>query len=106
MFKKNDEEFICKNCGKKVSKLKYTSRDHCNECLYSIHIDINPGDRANNCLGILKPINIVETSKKGKVIEYKCMKCGEKIKNIVALDDNIDSIYNIISEYSKKGGNI
>ena len=55
MFVKNDSEFTCVNCLKKVEKLKYTSRDHCNHCLFSIHIDVFPGDRANECKGILKP---------------------------------------------------
>ena len=54
-FTKNDEGFICKNCGRKVEKLGYTSRDHCPYCLCSIHIDNNPGDRANDCKGILRP---------------------------------------------------
>lgn len=101
MFVKNDNEFVCINCGKKVEKLKYTSRDHCNECLYSIHVDIFPGDRKNECGGTLVPINIIETSKKGKVIIYKCSKCGSQVRNIVAQDDNIDTIYKIIEKYSK-----
>ncbi len=42
MFVKKDEEFICKNCGKEIKKLKYTSRDHCNYCLHSLHVDITP----------------------------------------------------------------
>ena len=53
-----DEEFICDSCHKKVNKLNYTARDHCPYCLYSKHVDINPGDRKNNCLGLLKPITI------------------------------------------------
>ena len=69
-FTKNDESFICLNCNKKVEKLKYTSRDHCNHCLYSVHVDIEPGDRLNECKGKLVPINIIQTAKKGKVIEY------------------------------------
>ncbi len=101
MFVKNDNSFICKNCGKKVEKLNYTSRDHCNFCLHSIHIDITPGDRANKCLGKLIPINIIETSKKGKVIIFKCEKCGMEIKNIVAKDDDESKIYEIISNYAK-----
>lgn len=101
MFVKNDNEFICKNCGKKVEKLKYTSRDHCNHCLYSIHVDITPGDRANECRGMLVPINIVTNSKKGEVIVYKCSKCGSEVRNIVALDDNRDEIYKIVEKYSK-----
>ena len=57
-FNMLDEEFICENCHKKVSKLKYSARDHCNFCLYSLHVDILPGDRKNTCHGLLKPIDI------------------------------------------------
>ena len=65
MFVKNDNEFNCINCGKKVEKLKYTSRDHCNSCLHSIHVDIFPGDRSNECQGLLVPINVIQNTKKG-----------------------------------------
>ncbi len=102
MFIKNDSRFICKNCGKKVEKLKYTSRDHCNYCLHSLHVDIEPGDRKNDCLGDLVPVNVLLNSKKGEVILFKCSKCGAIIKNIVAKDDSRDEIYKIIKEYSKK----
>lgn len=101
MFIKNDNSFICKNCGREVGKLKYTSRDHCNYCLYSIHIDIEPGDRKNDCLGMLEPINVEVTSKKGEVIIYRCKKCGKIVRNIVATDDNRDEIYKVLENYSK-----
>lgn len=100
MFIKNDNEFICKNCGRKVEKLGYTSRDHCNFCLYSLHVDIMPGDRLNKCRGILKPVNVIETAKKGKVIIYKCQKCGLEVRNIVANDDNEDEIYNVVKRFA------
>lgn len=90
-FKMIDEEFICENCGFKVEPLKYTARDHCPNCLYSKHIDINPGDRKNTCLGPLEPIEI-EKHKKGFKIIYKCKKCNEIKKNIAANDDNMDLI--------------
>ena len=57
-FKMIDENFVCSNCGYHVSKLNYTARDHCPNCLYSVHVDIFPGDRQNNCHGLLKPIGI------------------------------------------------
>lgn len=103
MFVKNDSEFICSNCNKKIEKLIYTSRDHCNFCLHSIHVDITPGDRLNECRGELVPLNI-ENSKKGQVIIYKCRKCGKLIKNIVAEDDDRNVIYNIVKEYARNGG--
>ncbi len=102
MFIKNDNEFICKNCGKKIEKLNYTSRDHCNFCLYSLHVDIEPGDRKNPCKGLLVPINVISHSKKGEVIVYRCSRCGKEVRNIVALDDDREQIYKIIEEYSKQ----
>ena len=62
-FTKRDESFICENCGKEVGELGYTSRDHCPHCLYSKHVDINPGDRLNTCKGLLKPIGIEKFKK-------------------------------------------
>ena len=93
-FNKNDEEFICENCNKKVSKLGYTSRDHCPFCLYSKHVDIYPGDRKNTCNGLLIPIEIEKYKDTYKII-YKCEKCNEIHKNIVAKDDDINKIIEI-----------
>ena len=101
MFIKNDNEFNCVNCGKKVEKLKYTSRDHCNNCLYSLHVDVFPGDRKNGCKGVLVPINVIQTSKKGQVIIYKCSKCGVEVRNVVAEDDDRETIYKIVERFSK-----
>ena len=89
-FTKRDEEFVCENCGKKVSKLGYTSRDHCPHCLYSKHVDNMPGDREAECRGLLKPIQVELDSKKGYVIKYKCEKCGAIRKNKSAIDDDMD----------------
>lgn len=93
-FLENDEEFICENCGKKVGKLVYSSRDHCPYCLYSKHVDILPGDRSNECRGLLKPIGIEKYKDTYKII-YKCDKCHEMHKNIAANDDNYDEIINL-----------
>lgn len=101
MFVKNDNEFNCINCGKRIEKLKYTSRDHCNSCLYSLHVDIFPGDRANDCKGILVPVNVIQTSKKGQVIIYRCNKCNAEVRNIVAEDDDRDTIYKVVEKFSK-----
>lgn len=106
MFIKNDNTFICEHCGEKVEKLKYTSRDHCNHCLYSKHVDKDPGDRLEECHGLLKPINVEVNSKKGEVIVYECEKCGARRRNVVADDDDREEIYKVIENYAMKGGNI
>lgn len=87
-FTKIDEEFICENCGRKVEKLGYTCRNHCPYCLHSKHVDNNPGDRMEECHGVLEPIGIEINNKKGEIIVFKCRKCGRIRKNIVAKDDN------------------
>lgn len=90
-FNMLDENFICENCGKKVNKLNYTARDHCPYCLYSKHLDINPGDRKNDCKGLLEPIGIEKYKDTYKIL-YKCQKCKQTHKNIMANDDNMDLI--------------
>ena len=95
-FTMKDEAFTCNNCNKKVEKLNYTARDHCPYCLYSKHVDINPGDRQNNCHGMLKPINIEKYKNTYKII-YKCTKCNQIHKNIMATDDNFDKIIELTS---------
>lgn len=100
-FTEIDEEFICENCGKKVNKLGYSCRNHCPHCLYSKHVDINPGDREEECHGLLKPIDIEINSKKGIVIVFKCEKCGEIRKNVAAEDDDKELIYKIMREKAK-----
>lgn len=92
-----DEDFICENCYYEVKKLEYSARDHCPKCLYSKHVDINPGDRLNNCLGLLKPIGIEKHKNTYKII-YKCDKCNQIHKNIVATDDNMDKIIELSIE--------
>lgn len=91
-----DEEFICENCHKKVEKLNYTARDHCPYCLYSKHVDVFPGDRKNNCKGLLKPIDVEKYKNTYKLI-YKCSKCNEIHKNIVAIDDDFNKIIELSS---------
>lgn len=97
-FTKRDEGFVCEHCGKTVTQLGYTSRNHCPHCLYSLHVDIKPGDRANTCRGLMRPLYVEDNSKKGRIIYYKCTKCGAETKNISAADDDFDEILRINRE--------
>ena len=97
-FNMIDEEFQCENWKKYVNKLNYTARDHCPYCLYSKHLDINPGDRLNPCKGMLKPIDIEKYKNTYKII-YKCQKCNQLHKNIIATDDNFDKIIELSSSH-------
>ena len=91
-FTKKVENFICENCGKSVIGNGYTN--HCPFCLYSKHVDINPGDRSCTCGGLMKPIEIQQ--KNGEfVILHKCTKCGLERKNKVQENDDINKIIEI-----------
>ena len=93
-FNMIDDEFVCENCGEIVNKLKYSARDHCPFCLFSKHVDINPGDRANDCCGLLVPIDIEKYKNTYKIV-YKCSKCNQIHKNIMAIDDNMEKIIDL-----------
>lgn len=95
-FTMRDENFICEVCGYDVKMLGYTARDHCPRCLCSKHIDINPGDRMAHCKGILKPIAIEKFKDTYKIV-YRCEACSQIKKNVMAKDDNMDLIINIMS---------
>jgi len=97
-FTEIDEEFICHNCGKKVTELGYSCRNHCPHCLHSKHVDKNPGDRLEECQGDLVPVSLEIDSKKGYVIIFRCEKCGAIRKNKAAKDDNIDLIIDLSSK--------
>jgi DNA-directed RNA polymerase subunit RPC12/RpoP len=92
LFTEIDESFICENCGKKVEKLGYSCRNHCPYCLHSKHVDVNPGDRQEDCHGMLEPVGLEIDGKKGYVIVFKCKKCGQIRKNKAAKDDDMNEI--------------
>ena len=78
LFQRRKENFICGNCGFKVTGTGYTN--HCPKCLYSKHVDIKPGDRLEICQGLMKPIGI-ELDHGEYVILHKCLNCKIIRKN-------------------------
>ncbi len=98
-FKKNDSGFVCQNCGREVAPLGYSSRNHCPFCLHSLHVDINPGDRASDCGGLLEPISAEPDPKKGYIIISRCKKCGAIRRNKSAHEASVqpDDIKKIIA---------
>ncbi len=63
-------------------------------CLYSKHVDINPGDRRNPCLGLLKPVGVEKYKDTFKIL-YQCETCKQTHKNIMEKEDNIDLIISL-----------
>ena len=65
--------------------------NHCPQCLWSRHVDNNPGDRASDCGGMMAPIS-AEPDGDGFVITHRCEKCGKMIRQHTSSQDNIDAI--------------
>ncbi len=92
-FQKKVEDFRCENCGEYVSGDGYT--DHCPSCLWSKHVDINPGDRMSNCKGLLEPVG-AEVKKDNYLIHYICIKCGFKHQVKSAKNDNTEGVQKLL----------
>ncbi|HBO16817.1 MAG: hypothetical protein UR69_C0001G0218 [Candidatus Moranbacteria bacterium GW2011_GWE2_35_2-] len=100
-FQRNIEDFVCGNCGAEIEGDGYTN--HCPFCLWSCHVDENPGDRAKSCQGMMKPISI--QVKNGKqIIIHKCQKCAMEKSNKVSKDDNFNALLEIMKKQSKNIG--
>lgn len=83
-----NQGFVCKKCGERVLPLNNGSyRNHCPFCLYSLHVDNKPGDRKSLCRGLMEPIGVKTSSKKGMQIVHQCILCGERKVNKIAVDD-------------------
>lgn len=93
-FQRKIEDFICERCGAFVSGSGYTN--HCPVCLWSKHVDINPGDRAAECGGLMEPIAV--SQRKGETsILHRCAQCGFERWNRRAENDDFDTLLEIMS---------
>ncbi len=94
-FQRKKEDFVCEHCGAKVKGNGYTN--HCPKCLYSKHVDINPGDRLECCGGLMEPVDL--EIKDGKyVLVHKCQKCGFIRRNKVCDDDDFEAVLKLAKQ--------
>lgn len=87
------EDFACAHCGTHVSGTGYTN--HCPSCLWSRHVDINPGDRSAECNGMMEPI-LVETEKHKTILTHRCTSCGHTKRNKTSHTDSIETILAVV----------
>jgi hypothetical protein len=89
-----NEGFKCANCKRVVEPAEEgICRNHCPFCLHSLHVDLEvPGDRINECVGLMIPIGMENNKKKGTRIIHMCRKCGFKGANRTAPDDDWELI--------------
>lgn len=98
-FRRNIEDFVCGRCGTDVSGDGYTN--HCPKCLWSKHVDVNPGDRAARCGGLMRPVSI-ETEKGEYVLVHRCEKCGHEKRNRAGKGDDLDEIIRVSKDNAEK----
>ena len=97
-FTKINESFPCGKCGNQNPPADTTCRNHCRECLYSLHVDKNPGDRASSCHGWLRPIDIEISAGEMRSIRFQCEKCNQISRNKIAADDSREALFKIIEK--------
>lgn len=63
-------------------------RNHCPYCLWSKHVDDDPGDRSSDCQASMEPIAITVRGDGEWVLIHRCNGCGVMHSNRIAGDDN------------------
>lgn len=87
------EDFDCGHCGRHNRGNGYTN--HCRHCLWSRHVDISPGDRAEECGGLMEPVE-VQLEHGGYVLVHECTSCGGRRRCKVNRRDSMDAVHEVI----------
>ena len=83
------DSFICIHCGNAIGLPESGTqhRNHCSRCLWSLHVDIRPGDRRSGCKGEMEPIGVWIRAKREWAIIHRCTKRSAVKTNRIAGDD-------------------
>lgn len=94
-FTRLKENFLCEHCGASVQGDGYTN--HCPQCFYSKHVDINPGDRGAKCGGLMVPLEYLTKNGEEK-LRQRCETCGYECLNRLDKRDNRDKLITLIKK--------
>ena len=74
------DSFTCKVCGRLVVPAGAGTghRNHCPNCLCSLHLDVEPGDRQADCGGIMEPVGVWVRKNSEWAIIHRCRRCGRR----------------------------
>lgn len=86
-FKKTVENFVCEHCGRDNVGTGFTN--HCEQCLWSKHVDVDPGDRKAACGGMMEPIDIEVKNSEYRIVN-RCQTCGFKRPSPILPNDNFE----------------
>lgn len=80
----------CRHCGLEFSldASGTRHRNHCPHCLWSVHLDDTPGDRASLCRGGMEPIAIWVDPRGEWHVVHRCGTCRTIHVNRIAGDDD------------------
>ena len=84
------DSFTCKHCGRLVVSAGAGTdhRNHCPNCMTSLHLDVEPGDRSANCGGLMDPVAVWVRKSGEWAVVHRCRRCGALSSNRVAADHN------------------
>jgi len=84
------QDFTCIRCRHTVPALAWGTRhrNHCPACLWSRHLDEEPGDRACPCEQPMQPVAIEVRPGGEWAIIHRCTGCGTLRTNRIAGDDH------------------
>ncbi len=101
-------DFRCGNCKEMVfieAAMGTTQRNHCNICLWSMHLDTKPGNRASLCRSRMEPVALTfkhngldkfGSERHGDImLVHLCKGCAEVNINRIASDDSSVEIMNV-----------
>lgn len=90
--------FTCAHCGRFVPERSHgtSQRNHCPFCLWSVHVDIKPGDRSSLCRAPMEPIALWASEGDELRILHRCTGCGAIKPNRVAGDDSEEAIDELV----------
>jgi len=96
--------FVCEQCGAIVAPLRNGGyRNHCPVCLYSKHLDVQPGDRAATCRALMEPVALEHSSKKGFLVVHRCRDCGATRRNRLADGTDLIDLLVEVGLFKSKG---
>ncbi|NBV77392.1 RNHCP domain-containing protein [bacterium] len=98
-FQRTKEDFVCEKCGTAVTGTGYTN--HCPNCLWSKHVDIDPGDRLEACQGMMEPIRMEGATARLRIVHH-CTKCGFERYNDIAQTDSPDAVISVSGYHAQK----
>ena len=98
-------EFTCTHCGRQipVEASGTRNRNHCPHCLWSLHVDVRPGDRAHLCRSPMAPIALWVLSDGEQRIIHRCTRCCTLKANRVAGDDCEETLANLTGSRQESG---